>query len=80
MGKWFTPNSVCHFLGLEGTKNHSSDYYFSLTNLTGITCESKDPVKYFSRIFPPQKNSIKASRVQVCWLYWTLRTDVSKAQ
>lgn len=41
MGKWFVLNAIHHSFGLEGTKRHSSDCYFCLTN----TSKSKHTVK-----------------------------------
>jgi len=45
MGKWFTPNAVHHFHGLYGPKDHSSKYYFCLTNITGIISKPKHTMK-----------------------------------
>jgi hypothetical protein len=46
MGKQFKSRAARCSYGSEGTKDHSSDCYFCLTNITGITSKSKHTVKY----------------------------------
>jgi hypothetical protein len=46
MGKWFAPNAVCCSHCLEEPKDHLSDSYFCLTNITGTTSKFKHTVKY----------------------------------
>ena len=68
---------------LEGTKSHSSDCYFCLTNITRIVSKSKPTVKYPDlppAMRPvPHKACTKASgksdfqRWQI-WFWWVLRT------
>ncbi|KAJ4441305.1 hypothetical protein ANN_11159, partial [Periplaneta americana] len=46
MEKWHTSHATYYPYDLEGTQNHSSDCYFCLTNIKGITSKSKHTVVY----------------------------------
>jgi len=45
MGKWFTPDAVALLMVWREPEYHSSDCYFCLKNITGITSKSRYTVK-----------------------------------
>jgi hypothetical protein len=46
MGTLLAPNAIRRSHGLREPKYHSSNCYFRLTNVTGVTSKSKHAVKY----------------------------------